>query len=117
MRSTNLVIFLVLLNITAGIISVMIPDTVVFGVQSGAIETANQQLSTATVNQPSADEITGSFLANARLIQTIDNIIFIGPNMLGSLGLPSIFVTGLKSVIGFVVAFDVAEAVTGRLFS
>mgnify|MGYP000462112902 CR=1 FL=1 len=56
-------------------------------------------------------------LSLLEIVLGIDNIIFIGPNMLGSLGLPSIFVTGLKSVIGFVVAFDVAEAVTGRLFS
>lgn len=117
MRSTNIVIFLVLLNVAAGLSVVMFPGQLQVEMSSGTIDEAEGQLQTAEVSQPSADEITGSFLANAGLIQTIDNIIFRGPNMLAALGMPAIFVAGFKTVFGFVVAFDVAEAVTGRQFS
>jgi hypothetical protein len=37
--------------------------------------------------------------------------------MLANLGMPIIFASGFKLVLGFVVAFDIAEAVTGREFS
>jgi len=117
MRSTNLVIFLVLLNVSAGISGVMFPGPLDATMSSSAIETTDQQLGSNNVSQPSADEVTGAFLENGNIIQQISNIVFRGPNMLEALGMPSIFVNGFKLVFGFVVAFDVAEAITGRRFS
>ena len=117
MRSTNLVIFLVLLNVAAGLSGVMFPGPLDATMSGSAIQGSEATLANDTVSQPSADEITGSFLNNAGLIRTISNIIFRGPNMLEALGMPSIFTDGFKLVFGFVVAFDIAEAVTGRDFS
>jgi hypothetical protein len=118
MRSTNIVIFLVLLNATAGFAGVLFatPLDPALG-QDAKIEDASSSLSTAEVSEPAAGEVTGSILQNAGLIETIDGIVFAGPNMLGALGMPAIFVGGFKAVLGFVVAFDVAEGVTGREFS
>jgi len=118
MRSTNIVIFLVLLNATAGFAGVLFPTPLdpALG-QDSKIENASSSLSTAEPSEPAAGEVTGSILENAGLIQTIDAIVFAGPNMLGQLGMPGIFVGGFKAVLGFVVAFDVAEVVSGREFS
>lgn len=118
MRSTNIILFLVLLNVAAGITTGIAPGPV--GVATGAdgtIESASAQLGTQEVNEPQAGEVTGSILNNANVLQTIDDIIFMGPNMLANLGMPLIFASGFKLVLGFVVAFDIAEAVTGREFS
>jgi len=118
MRSTNIILFLVLLNVAAGVTTAVAPVPV--GIATGGdgtIAGASGSLGQQEVNEPSADEITGSFLNNANIIQTIDDIIFLGPNMLVNLGMPLIFAAGFKLVLGFVVAFDIAEAVTGRQFS
>jgi hypothetical protein len=118
MRSTNIILFLVLLNVAAGITTGIAPGPV--GVATGAdgtIESASAQLGAQEVNEPQAGEVTGSILNNANVLQTIDDIIFMGPNMLANLGMPLIFASGFKLVLGFVVAFDIAEAVTGREFS
>lgn len=118
MRSTNLVLFLVLLNATAGFAGVMFAGPLEQDLgQNQQIEEASNSLSVAEASQPSADEVTGSILQNAELLQIVDGIVFAGPNMLGQLGMPGIFVGGFKAVLGFVVAFDVAEVVTGREFS
>jgi|AKVG01.1.fsa_nt_gi hypothetical protein len=118
MRSTNIVIFLVLLNATAGFAGVLFagplePDTGV----DGEIQTASEALSDKENSQPSADEVTGSILGNADIFTQIQNILFLGPNMLVALGMPSIFSSGFKVVFGFVISFDIAEAVTGRQLS
>jgi len=120
MRSTNIILFLVLLNVAAGITTGIAPGPV--GVATGAdgtIDSASAQLGTpnSTVNEPQAGEVTGSILNNANILQTVDDIIFMGPNMLANLGMPIIFASGFKLVLGFVVAFDIAEAITGREFS
>jgi hypothetical protein len=117
MRSTNLVIFLVLLNVAAGFSGVMFPGPLDVAMSDSTIQQADADLGNQNVTQPSADEVTGSILNNANIIQTIEDIIFRGPNMLEALGMPSIFTDGFKLVFGFVVAFDIAEAVTGRQLS
>jgi len=118
MRSTNLVIFLVLLNVGAGITAAVAPVPV--SVATGGddvIGETNNQLSDREVNQPSSGEITGSFFGVGSIIQTIDSILFAGPNMLENLGLPSVIADGFKTVLVLIVSFDVAEAITGRVLS
>jgi hypothetical protein len=118
MRSTNLVIFLVLLNAAAGISAAVAPAQVSVATGGGdVIEGSSSDLQDRSVNQPSSDEITGSFFGIGSIIQTIDGIIFAGPNMLQNLGLPGIIADGFKTVLVIIVAFDVGEAVTGRVLS
>jgi len=118
MRSTNLILFLVLLNVAAGVTTAVAPGPVAVATGADAeIQGANDALGDRSVTQPSADEVTGALFGNAGIIETIDNILFLGPNMLQNLGTPAILVGGFKTVLGFVVAFDIAEAITGRQFS
>jgi hypothetical protein len=118
MRSTNLVIFLVFLNFAAIIIGATVPVDVSIAAGGGAeIDQASADVENRDVNQPSADEITGSFLGGAGLIQNIATILFAGPNMLVNLGMPSIFRTAFMTVLTFVISFDVYEAVSGRPMS
>jgi hypothetical protein len=118
MRSTNIVLFLVLLNVAAGITTGIAPGPV--SVATGgddAIVGASAQLENNSVDEPAAGEVTGSILNNANILQRIDDIIFAGPNMLVNLGMPSIFKPGLLLILGFVVLFDIAEALTNAEFS
>ena len=124
MRSPNIVIALVILNAVAMISGVIFPADIVMSTGAqGQIDNTITELRTcanetdqncATVNQPSSDEITGGFIRNIGVIQAIDDIVFMGPNMLANLGMPTIFVTGFKSVLALVVAFDIVEFFTGR---
>jgi len=83
MRSTNLILFLVLLNVAAGVTTAVAPGPVAVATGADAeIQGANAALGDRQVSQPSADEITGSLLGNAGIIETIDDILFLGPNML-----------------------------------
>ena len=117
MRSTNIAIFLVLLYSAAAISGVIFPGALDASMTGGQIDAADTALSQSNVSQPSADEVTGSFLNNGNIIQNLQDIIFLGPNMLTAIGMPRIFSGGLTLVFGFVVAFDIAEAITGRVFS
>jgi hypothetical protein len=118
MRSTNIILFLVLLNVAAGITAGIAPGPVSVATGGDAtIQGATAELGAGEVNEPQAGEITGSILNNANVLQTIDDIVFLGPNMLANLGMPLVFASGFKAVLGFVVAFDIAEAVTGRELS
>jgi len=76
-------------------------------------------MNTRTIDKKasSADQLPGAFFGVGSLIQTIDSIIFAGPNMLANLGMPRIIAGAMKTVVVFVVGFDVAEAVTGRQLS
>jgi hypothetical protein len=127
MRSTNIVIFLVLLNLVAGFSVVIFPADIALATGGdGKIQSTLAELRScdegqvencAEVNQPSADEITGGFINNLSVLQAIDDVIFVGPNMLANLGMPVIFADLFKSVLAFVVAFDLVEAFTGRNMS
>jgi hypothetical protein len=118
MRSTNLVIFLVLLNAAAGIAAVGLGlDVTASTGADGVIQTASDDLENREVNRPASDELIGSFFGVGALIQDIRLIIFYGPEMLRGLGAPDIIIDGLQGVIAFVVVFDVAEAISGRILS
>jgi hypothetical protein len=118
MRSTNLVLFLVLLNAAVGIVAVAAPvdiDPVAGGDQ--AIEDSASDVENREVNRRGSSELIGSFLGVGSLINSVSNIIFLGPEMFRNLGAPDILISGFEAVLVFVVGFDVAEAVTGRLLS
>lgn len=115
MRSTNLVIFLALLNVAAGIFAVAAPVNVTVSTgASGEIDATGEALADREISRPASGELIGSFLGLADLIERLRNIIFYGPEMLRALGAPAILVDGFEGVLLFVMLFDVAEAVTGR---
>jgi hypothetical protein len=118
MRSTNLVLVLVLLNVSAGIIAVAAPvdvDPLVGG--DAEIDDSAGSVEDRDVSRRGSGELIGSFLGLGSLIQDIGTIIFFGPEMLRNLGAPGLIVTGFEVVLVFVLSFDIAEAITGRRLS
>jgi hypothetical protein len=118
MRSTNLILFLILLNASAGIVAATGPTNLSPSAGgSDVIVRAEGEIVERESNQPSSEEIIGSFFGLGKLLQSIDQVLFAGPNMLQRLGMPAILVTGFKTAVIFIAGFDVAEAVTGRKLS
>lgn len=118
MRSTNLVIFLVLLNVSAGVVATTAPvDVNVLAGGGSEIDDTAESVDNRDVNRRGTSELIGSFLGLGSLIQGIGKIIFLGPEMLRNLGAPGILITGFETVLVFVIGFDIAEAVTGRQLS
>ena len=119
MRSTNIVLFLLLLNFSAAIvagagIAEIDPTT---GQDDVLLTTYNDSIADRQQQQPAQEELIGSFFDSGNFIRDLDNIIFGGLNMLVNLGMPAIFATGAKTFIGFIVFIDAVEATTGRRLS
>jgi hypothetical protein len=119
MRSTNIVLFLLLLNLSAGVMGAAGVVDVDVGVPGGdQIELVeNTSVVDRSQDQPSADEITGGFLDAGRFIRELRTILGTGPAMLNALGVPSVITNGLYVVLGFVLIYDAFEAFTGRVMS
>lgn len=119
MRSTNLVIILVLMNAMAGVVAVAVPFA---PVPSPGGADAIQEAGEADDNlnperQGIADSFVGGVLSVAKFLDQIRVVVFAGPEMLGELGAPGVLVGGFEAVVGFVVAIDVAEIISGRVLS
>jgi len=85
MRSTNLVIFLVLLNVSAGIVAVASPvavDPLVGGDKE--IDDTAGDVENRDVSRRGSGELIGSFLGLGSLIQDVGTIIFYGPRCCGT---------------------------------
>jgi hypothetical protein len=119
MRSTNIVLFLLLLNLFAGVMGaaglVDVEVEVPGGDQIELVE--NTSVVERSQDQPSADEVTGGFLDAGRFIREMRIILGTGPAMLATLGVPRILTDGLFVVLGFVLIYDAFEAFTGREMS
>jgi hypothetical protein len=81
------------------------------------LESYQENIADREQAQPAQEELIGSFFDSGDFIRDLDNIIFGGLNMLVNLGMPAIFATGAKTVIGFIVFIDAFEATTGRRLS
>jgi hypothetical protein len=119
MRSTNIVLFLLLLNLSAGVMGAAGVVDVDVGVPGGdQIELVEgTSVIDRQQDQPSADEVTGGFLDAGRFIRELRTILGTGPAMLNALGVPSIITNGLYVILGFVLIYDAFEAFTGRVMS
>jgi len=118
MRSTNIVLFLVLLNVSVAIVAAAAPVSVTPDVGGDSeISSTQDNIEQRETNRPGSDELVGAFFGLGSLIEQLRNIVFYGPEMFANLGVPRVITTGFQVVVGFVVAFDVAEAITGRILS
>jgi len=118
MRSTNLVLILVLINVAAGIVTVAAPVDVAPSVGGGSeIDSTKENISDRQTNRPASDELIGAFFGLGQLLSELRNIIFYGPQMLANLGVPAVITNGFQIVLSFVVACDVVEGITGRVLS
>jgi hypothetical protein len=121
MRSTNIVLFLVALNAAALVVSSTLGPA--FGLApsvggGGQIdqveENSRQQFESSRTGV--GEFVSATFMAT-EFIQSLDDIVFAGPNMLISLGAPSILITPFKGLLVIVVGIDVAEVLSGRVLS
>jgi len=118
MRSTNIVLFLVLLNVSVAIVAAAAPVSVTPDVGGDSeISSTQDNIEQRETNRPGSDGLVGAFFGLGSLIEQLRNIVFYGPEMFANLGVPRVITTGFQVVVGFVVAFDVAEAITGRILS
>lgn len=118
MRSTQLVLFLVLLNAVAGIAAVALPGPApITGGGSEIDQTREEQEKETIGTDLPGSELVSAFFDAGSIIQDLRNIVFLGPEMLKNLGAPAILMDAFQAVVVFVVAFDVIEAITGRRLS
>jgi len=118
MRSTQLVLFLVLLNVGAGIAAAAIPADI--SPQTGGqneIDEAENDVEDRDFGRIPGSELVAAFFSVMEMIEDVRGIVFYGPEMLVNLGAPRLLVTGFETVLAFVVAFDIGEVVTGRILS
>lgn len=119
MRSTQIVLFLVLLNGAALFVAPLLPaDVQPTAGGSDEIETAGQQVNDTS---PSGSEGTGvligGFNAALSVIESIRTVVFYGPEMLKNLGAPAAIISMAELALLFIVTFDAIEAFTGRQLS
>jgi hypothetical protein len=121
MRSTNIVIFLVALNAAAFVIGSTLGPA--FGLQpsvggGGQIEQVEEDSREQFESSRTGvgEFVSATFMAT-EFVQSIDDVVFAGPNMLISLGAPSILITPFKGLLVLIVGIDIAEVLSGRVLS
>jgi hypothetical protein len=121
MRSTNIIIFLIALNAAALVIGSALGPA--FGLQpnvggDGTIDsvTDDSRESFQSSRTGVGEFVSATFMV-ADFLRQIDQIVFAGPNMLMSLGAPSILIDPFKGLVAVIVAIDVAEVLSGRVLS
>jgi hypothetical protein len=119
MRSTNLILILILMNSMAGVAAVALPWAPVPSVGGGdAINEAQNQEEALNPEQSGVvDEFVGGILSVADFLDGVRTVVFAGPEMLRNLGAPGVLVTGFQAVVGLLVAMDMAEILSGRIMS
>jgi len=120
MRSTQLVIFLVLLNTMTFAAATVIGGDI--GLRphtggSGVISDSQEDVRDITGQQSGIDEFIGSQLLGVTVLSRIYETIFFGPEMLKNIGVPAVITDGFVAVLTFVFAFDIAEFLRGGKLS
>jgi hypothetical protein len=118
LRSTNVVILLVLLNASAVFVGAM-PVTDEVGYQPAiggddAIDEAQQTGDKIQSDRSSLDQFVGGIIAAASTIATILSVVVAGPQMLINLGAPTVLVTFIAAPLYILVALDLLQVLSGR---
>ena len=118
MRSTQIVLFLVLMNGAAVALVPMLPGDVTPATGGGdEIDDAARQADSSAISRLPGSELIAGFFRAAGIIEDIRNVVFYGPEMLRNIGAPGALVSLFEIGIVFIVSFDVIEALTGRRLS
>jgi hypothetical protein len=118
LRSTNVVMLLVLLNASAVFVGAM-PVTDEVGYQPAiggddAIDEAQQTGDKIQSDRSSLDQFVGGIIAAASTIATILSVVVAGPQMLINLGAPKVLVTFIAAPLYILVALDLLQVLSGR---
>jgi hypothetical protein len=118
LRSTNIVVLLVLLNASAVFVGAL-PVTEEVGYQPAvggddAINEAQETGDQIQSDRSSLDQFVGGIIAAASTIATILSVVVAGPQMLINLGAPSVLVTFIAAPLYILVALDLLQVLSGR---
>jgi len=117
MRSTNIVVFLVLLNSAAALVGAVGIAGVGATPQIGGVEeidTAQQQATDISTERSALDTFISGIIAAASSVQTIFAVAIAGPSLLANLGVPGPVVLFLSAPLYIIVALDILQVLSGR---
>lgn len=118
LKTTNIVVLLVLLNASAVFVGAL-PVTDDLGYQPAvggddAISEAQQTGERIESDRSSLDQFVGGIIAAAGTIATILSVVVAGPQMLINLGAPVPLVAFVASPLYILVALDLLQVLSGR---
>jgi len=118
MRSTNILVFLIVLNASATFVGVLpvagdlgYQPTVGGGEAVAEAQDAGQQIQS---ERSSLDQFVGGIIAAAETLTTMLGVVVAGPRMLINLGAPAALVTLLAAPLYIVVGLDLLQILSGR---
>lgn len=119
MRPTiQIVIFLVLLNLAAGLITASgLGAALAINPEVGgdqAVESSQENASQVEPSQGRLDTLFSLFTSTAGTMNDIFKLVFYGPVMLSNIGIPAFITNFLFGAAGIVVAVDVIHYLAGR---
>lgn len=117
MRSTNLVVFLVLLNASAVLVGAVGIGDVGTAPQIGGdseIQAAQDVGTDISTDRSALDTFVSGIIAAAGSVQTIFTVAIAGPTLLANLGVPGPVVLFLSAPLYIVVALDILQVLSGR---
>jgi len=118
MRSTNVLVALVLLN-GAAVFAGALPVSDDLGYQpsiGGGQEIAEAQAAGEQIqsDRSSLDQFVGGIIAAASTLTTMFSVVVAGPQMLINLGAPPLLVTFIAGPLYIFVALDLLQVLSGR---
>jgi len=120
MRSTNIVVFLVLLNSAAVLVGAAGITDVGTAPQIGGdaeIQAAQNEATGISTERSALDTFISGIIAAASSVQTVFAVAVAGPTLLANLGVPSSVVIFLSAPLYILVAFDILQVLSGRSLS
>lgn len=118
LRSTNVVVLLVLLNASAVMVGALpVSDDLGYQPAIGGDDSINEAQQTGEQIQSdrsSLDQFVGGIIAAASSIAVILSVVVAGPQMLINLGAPTVLVTFVAAPLYILVALDLLQVLSGR---
>lgn len=116
--SIQIVTFLILLNLTAGVITASgVGAALNINPEIGGderVEATNESASSVEPSQGLRDTLFSMYTSTAGTLKDIVKLVFYGPAMLQNLGVPKFLTTFLFGGASVIVAVDVIHYLTGR---
>jgi hypothetical protein len=118
LRSTNIVVLLVLLNASAVFVGALpVADDLGYSPAIGGGDTIDEAQSAGEEvksDRSSLDQFVGGIIAAASTISTMLSVVVAGPQMLINLGVPTLIVTLVSGPLYVFVGLDLLQVLSGR---
>ncbi|MFD1515695.1 hypothetical protein [Halomarina rubra] len=121
MRSTNIMVFLVMLNAAAGLVTAtgigpaIGANPTVGGDQQ--IDQAEDEARSIASDRSALDNFVNGVISAATTLVTIFGIVIAAPLMFSNLGVPAVLVTFLFAPLYLFVGLDILQVISGRILS